>query len=219
MTDQAKPISRPWRRFLRFSMRGMIVVVLLVGGWLGWIVRSARIQREAVAAIKNAGGAVAYGWAEEEFSHPVDGPWWAPGCIVALAGVDFFGHVTAVGLKQFSTEGESPLLNIRQFAQLEDLDVSNSSFSDADLPVIEEVTSLRRFYLDGSRVTDAGLVHLRGLTNLAILNLDKTRVSDAGLIHLAGLSNLTTLRLNGTKVTDAGVKKLEQTLRNVKVSR
>ena len=53
MTDQAKPISRPWRRLLRFSVRGMIVVVLVIGGWLGWIVRTApTIQREAVAAIE-----------------------------------------------------------------------------------------------------------------------------------------------------------------------
>ena len=35
MTYQANPISRLWRRFLPFSMRGMIVVVSLVGGWLG----------------------------------------------------------------------------------------------------------------------------------------------------------------------------------------
>jgi hypothetical protein len=30
MTDQAKPVPRPWRSYLRFSVRGMIVVVLLV---------------------------------------------------------------------------------------------------------------------------------------------------------------------------------------------
>ena len=40
MPDQAKPVSRPWRRFLRISLRGMIVVVLVVGGWLGWLVRT-----------------------------------------------------------------------------------------------------------------------------------------------------------------------------------
>jgi hypothetical protein len=45
---------------LRFSVRGLIVLVLLVGGWLGWIVRNARIQREAVAAIERAGRHVAY---------------------------------------------------------------------------------------------------------------------------------------------------------------
>jgi hypothetical protein len=55
-TTLTGPVSRTWRRFLRFSVQGMIVVLLLVGGWLGWLVRSARIQREAVAAITTAGG-------------------------------------------------------------------------------------------------------------------------------------------------------------------
>ena len=60
MTDQANLGSHPWRRFLRFSVRGMIVLVLVIGGWLGWIVRSARIQRDAVAAIQRTGGSVQY---------------------------------------------------------------------------------------------------------------------------------------------------------------
>jgi hypothetical protein len=40
-----------WRRYLRFSLRGLIVVVLLFGIWLGWIARESQIQREAVAAM------------------------------------------------------------------------------------------------------------------------------------------------------------------------
>ncbi len=60
MTDQAKPVSRPWRRFLRFSVRGMIVLVIVIAGCLGWIVRSARIQRQAVAAIRKMNGQVGY---------------------------------------------------------------------------------------------------------------------------------------------------------------
>jgi len=56
----AKSVSNPWRRFLRFSVRWMIVIVLVIGGWLGWLVRNARIQRDAVAAITKAGGDVIY---------------------------------------------------------------------------------------------------------------------------------------------------------------
>jgi hypothetical protein len=51
MNDQAKPSRRPWWSFLRFSVRGMVVLVLVIGGWLGWMVRSARIQQEAVAGL------------------------------------------------------------------------------------------------------------------------------------------------------------------------
>ena len=100
MTDQAKPVSRPWRRFLRFSVRGLIVLVLVIGGWLGWLVRSARIQREAVAAIKNAGGTVKYDWEWSNGSMIPAGKPWAPRWLVDLIGVDYFGHVTAVWLTQ-----------------------------------------------------------------------------------------------------------------------
>jgi hypothetical protein len=62
MSDQAKPLSRRWRRFVRFSARGLIVLVIVIGSGLGWAVRSARIQREAVTAIQNAGGVVFYDW-------------------------------------------------------------------------------------------------------------------------------------------------------------
>jgi hypothetical protein len=59
------PVPHPWRRYLRFSARGLIVLVLLIGGGLGWVVRSvrsARIQRGAVAAIVRGGGSVKYNW-------------------------------------------------------------------------------------------------------------------------------------------------------------
>jgi hypothetical protein len=54
------PVSRPGKRFLRLSVRDLIVVVLVMGAWPGWLVRSAQIQREAVAAITRAGGSVRY---------------------------------------------------------------------------------------------------------------------------------------------------------------
>jgi hypothetical protein len=57
----AYPTASCWRRYLRFSVRGLIAVVLLFGVGLGWIVRQAHIQRDAVAAIKWA-GVVHYDW-------------------------------------------------------------------------------------------------------------------------------------------------------------
>jgi len=49
------PDKRPWWSYLRLSLRGMIVLVSVVGGALGVIAhvtRSASIQREAVAAVR-----------------------------------------------------------------------------------------------------------------------------------------------------------------------
>ena len=37
-------------------MRGLIVFVIVIGAGLGWIVHQAHVQRDAVEAIKKAGG-------------------------------------------------------------------------------------------------------------------------------------------------------------------
>ena len=42
MPADLKTISRPWRRYLRFSVRGLIGLVLVIGLGLGWLVRSGR---------------------------------------------------------------------------------------------------------------------------------------------------------------------------------
>jgi hypothetical protein len=57
---QANTVSRSWRKALRFSMRGLIGLVLVISAGLGWAARNARIQREAAAAIWKAGGEVRY---------------------------------------------------------------------------------------------------------------------------------------------------------------
>ncbi len=71
MPDQPLPASRQHR--FRFRVRDLILLVLVFGASLGWMVRSARIQRDAVAAIESAGGSVYYDWQ------------WTPGDHWALA--------------------------------------------------------------------------------------------------------------------------------------
>jgi len=57
-----------WRRFMQFSMRGL-VVVLVMAIVLGWFVRSAHVQRDAVATIVRAGGSAEYDWPCQMFIH------------------------------------------------------------------------------------------------------------------------------------------------------
>jgi hypothetical protein len=90
----AESVSRPWRGILRLSVRWLIVLVLVIGVWLGWIVRSARIQREAVAAIMRDGGSV---WRSNDWTPIPGGKSWAPQWLVDFVGVDsilthYHGH-------------------------------------------------------------------------------------------------------------------------------
>jgi hypothetical protein len=111
-------VSRSWRSYLRFSLRGIIVLVLLVGVWLGWFVRGARVQRDDVAAIRRAGGWVAY---ELEQKNPSVVTWASvpmPGWLVNVIGVDFFSHVTAIGLPPSSSATDLVIANVGRLTRV-----------------------------------------------------------------------------------------------------
>ena len=117
MSSQPKPSSRPIRRYLRISIRGLIVLVLVIGGWLAWLVRSANIQRDAVAAIKNARGSVVYEWEMRNGKPNPQARPWAPGRLVDLIGVDYFGHVTRVGIWSSSPATEAAIAHVGHLSQ------------------------------------------------------------------------------------------------------
>jgi hypothetical protein len=215
----AGPVSRPWRRFLRFSVRGMIVLVLVVGGGLGWLVRSARIQRDAVAAIEKVGGSVSYNWEWSNGKSIPGGKPWAPRWLVDLIGVDYFGHVTIAWLSPPLNATNATLAAVARLTRLERLVLIGTSADDAALAHLKGLGKLSSLNLGFTQVTDAGLAHLKGLSNLSILTLRGTNVTDAGLAHLKALGKLSSLNLSFTHVKDAGIAELKRALPSLKIAR
>jgi internalin A len=196
----------PWRRLLRFSVRGLIFLVLVIGAGLGWIVRSARIQRDAVAAIERAGGEVTYDWEWQYTTSMPAGKPRAPRWLVKLLGVDLFGHITNVyGL----TATDTSISQVGSLSELERLSLDRSPIGDSGVARLQGLTKLRSLELGGTRITDAGLKHLKGLTALNYLGLNSTPITDRGLVHLKGLSDLAYLHIDGTQITDAGLAHLK----------
>jgi hypothetical protein len=78
MTDQ--PPRKAWWHQLRLglSLRVLMALVLLIGGGLGWVTYRANVQRDAVAAIRAAGGVVHYEWEvkDQSLTTPVPVPPW-----------------------------------------------------------------------------------------------------------------------------------------------
>ena len=207
MNDQPNPACRPWHRFVRFSVRGLIVLVLAVGVLLGWTVRSARIQREAVAAIKNAGGNVTYDWEWNNGKSIPAGRPWGPQWLANLIGVDYFGHVTTVGLYQ--PINDSVIVQVARLTSLQQLHLSGTSTSASGLSHLKGLTNLWSLTIQSTPVTDAGLVQLEGLPNLSELYLDDAQVTDAELVHLKAFTKLSYLSLWGNDIDDAGLVQLE----------
>jgi hypothetical protein len=201
------PSSSKWRSRVRISVRALMVLVLLVGGWMGWLVRSARVQRAAVTAIQRVNGYVEYEW---DFTNPNrkpdHGPWW-PNWLVDWVGVDYFFNIVAVDLDGRATDLE--LVHVGNLTRLRSLQLSQSAVTDSGLAYLQELTSLKRLTLKSTGVTDAGLAHLKRLTSLEEIRLQATGCSDAGIANLSTLPHLKVLGLANTKVTVAGLARLK----------
>ena len=197
------PRKRPWWRYLRLSVKGLMLVILAVAGCLGWWLHLARVQRQAVAAIRAAGGSITYEW--DVPSAPGTPGWrrW----VAEHVDVDLTSSVVQASLSPRC--GDSEMAQLAQFDRLESLDVGGASVTDAGMASLGRLTRLRFLYLQDLPITDAALVHLEGLTGLEILSLNRTPVTDAGLVHLKGLPKLRTLELASTQVDDAGLASLE----------
>ena len=183
MSEQA-PLEA-WRRRLRISVRGLMILVLLLGGGLGWFshkLRMAQFQHDAVSAINRMGGSAHYDSEWSNPSPPVGAlasrrPLW-PKWLVDRAGADIFLNVLRVYLARGA--------------------------SDAELVHVGSLSRLESLVVHPSTVTDAGLVHLKGLTHLSNLQLPGSKVAGEGLVYLEGMNNLQMLILWDTEVSDAG---------------
>jgi hypothetical protein len=92
-----KRIGKPWQRYLRISLRGLIVLVLVIGSGLGWIINRAKVQRDAVAVIERAGGSVKYQWDwKDEGPNSSGKPRWAR-WLLDYIGPNYLAHIAAVG--------------------------------------------------------------------------------------------------------------------------
>lgn len=233
-------LNQPKRRWMRFSLRTLLLLVLFVSIGLTWLkikMNQARQRRAVVEAIEKAGGAVNYDYFAGRGPSDSSVPHWAR----EFFGDDFFFDVVAADSYHQSTFDDNAAAYLKEltklkvielygtqltdagFAHLEGLTnvemllLTDEQITDAGLAHFRRLTKLKLLVLTGTQVTGAGLKHLEGLTNLEGLSLKDTKVSDAGLPHLAALTKLNGLDLSGTQVTDAGVTTLQAALPNCKI--
>lgn len=227
--------DRPRRRWRSLSLRSLMILVLLCGGWLGWWLDRARRQREAVEALRALGTVVAFDderitsrstvtvasgpprlatlrrWLGEEYFRDV--------AEVALRGRADDQKLRLIaqlgGLRKLSLNyraGDGDLAALAGLRRLESLDIRGYGLDDRTVAPLGRLTSLKELLIQTTRLTDAGLAPLRSLRRLETLKVEfSPDVRSPGVIELVGaLPRLATLSLWWTAVDDAAIPAIER---------
>jgi Leucine Rich repeat len=234
-TDQAKKQRTRWKTI---SVRGLLLLILVIGLWLGFVANKAREQREAVAALQEFGGFVHYDW---EFKDgPVKVPrgnsiwrpaWgkfapmqkpWAPVWMRRTFGDDYFQSIAHVSLYVDIKKGvadskwvnmgraDNALKKLATQTSVRTLQIGGNQVSDENLAFVGKLTGLEELSIMwGYPLTDKGIARLSGLKRLRILELDQSKLTDTGLEAIGKLTNLEELRLGGAGFSDRGLEHLK----------
>jgi hypothetical protein len=182
------------RRWLRFSLRGMLILIALIAIWFGYVLKRMHDRLEAIRAIDEVGGT---------YGTYILGPKWIrkwvndEKCLYDRVRI-------SLGPGNQGYRNERPVTD-DDLARLAPLFKTFSYF-----------TSLRLY---DPMITDEGMRHVAKMQGVKILSLGGTSVTDRGLEYLAELSSLEQLEVGGDKMTDAGIAKLQKALPNCKISR
>lgn len=206
-----KPGSpQPPRRVLRrlLGVRALMLLILAMCAGLGWVAHRAKVQRDAVAAIRKAGGTVEYdlNW------HRVRGPT-GDKCLrlgstrVTSRGLGALENMLGLSSLSMADSHIDDLSPIRHLVRIENLTLGPCPIDDGGLAPIASYKDLDSLYLHETRVTGAGLKRLHGLQSFTVLRLRGSWITDAHLDGLAALP-VRTLDLNGTAITAAGLCRL-----------
>jgi hypothetical protein len=229
VTTSPPNTPKPRRRWLQFSLRTLMILVLVCAvpfGWLASRIDDARAERKSVAALSRIGAHVSYTSSpslstDSRFDSSTQQS--TAACRVdEWLDIRLFDRVVALhaeGLGRGVSPGQtldSPIARVADLRQVQLINLDHSLVTDGDLVHLRPLRCLRTLYLWGTNVGDAGIGNIADLAEIRILGLQRSLITDAGVERLRGLKNLVTLNLAETRVTDkcvpdlAGLRKLAQ---------
>src|SRR5262245_9991754 len=166
---------------MRYSLRTLLIVVLVLGAFVGWLgIRLLRIRRqhEAVQTVKDAGGAVTTS-RQSAGPDPFAGEPSAPPNPIAKA-------MDKLEAPQWFRE----LVGAEGFDRIKSVNLSRSPVTDADLVHLRELPNLQTLFLSDTEIGELGLQNVGRLPELETLAINGTRITDDCLIHLNNFPKL-----------------------------
>jgi len=174
-SSRFSPFQLVTRRWLQFSLRTLLVVMLVACCLFGWVAykrSQAAEQQAAYKLIAAKGGLTNFG------PESARSPWlrWILGEDVAAQG----------GCIEFDNSGltDADLAQLSSLRQLRRLSLNNNPISDRGLAHLSKLSLLKNLSLDETNITDNGLKSLRACQSLEFLSLYRTRTTSAGVQSL-----------------------------------
>ncbi len=195
------------RRWFRFRLRTLLVLLTLFCLWLGWYMVQVHTQRRVVAVLAKYNAEIRYG---AFYVYP---PWTQilprslRGWLNVTLPSNDLRRVSQVTIQSANLK-EYDLAVLADLPYLTYLSLSGPAATDASLEHVKNLKQLRCLKLMDSNVSDEGLRCVSGLKSLEFLILDGTPVTGAGMSHLRGLEKIDELYLQGTNVTSACLEDL-----------
>jgi hypothetical protein len=201
------------RRYLRFGLRTLLVVVTIAALAGGWLAERMQRRQAAMRTIQAAGGGLhtELTWRQMQtifLSPPVEvrRTWREILLGDQQRGIDF-------------TDGrplaDQTLDAVAGISEVKQLSFHGGVLTDDYVTRLAGLRQVETFIASGSPLTDRTAEVVGGWPELKWLELDDTQLTDDAVPHLIKLQDLEVLRIQGTRITDRGFAQLTA-LKNLK---
>lgn len=201
-----------WRKAFARKLRPWVAPVSMIL-WIGVIVLLmlaylAHREQQARGAILQRQGAVVDVPGGVQVSFAADDK----DLGAALDSLAFISNLQELDLSETKVS-DAELVHINKLTSLKVLNLDKTGISGEGLKNISALRDLQELSLIETKVNSGGLTYLRNLTNLKKLFLDSDQIDDSGLEHLSDLVNLELLSLSQTRIQQDGLKRLNALLK------
>ncbi|WP_186767542.1 leucine-rich repeat domain-containing protein [Blastopirellula retiformator] len=199
------------RRWLRFSLRGMLVLVFALAiplAWLGALINVSQRETAFAMAVGKAGGQARFdynAYAASCISTEPKGPW----LMRAVFGDNIFSRISSVdlsGVRDTSTIARG----LGQLTQLDTLSLPAGPQGDQLIDSVAQLPHLYQLTLDCSEITPQQMRRLLSCESLLYLELRGAAAADEVLAELPHAVQMARVTIVSGPTTDQGMKSLSE---------
>ncbi len=193
-----------------------MLLVVLVGAGAGWVANKIRTRRQAIAAVRAAGGSVQFDYQKQvAYTNTQGRPVYrqepsAPVWLRRWLGDELFQNIFRVSFIKSSkpASSEMPAI-IAKFDRLEELDLGKYVGDGDAFRHLRGLSHLDRLWVAGPGVTDAALAEIARVGTIQALWISKASATDGGFAQLAVLENLKFLQVSDcANLSDLGASRM-----------